>query len=127
METRTRPREIYEPIKKALDNGLDCALLLCYKNTIKSPLFGLISPVGLSGGVKTLILIANDSKHVFNASNCGDNCAKWILEIAKQKDITINFRHIMNFGNRKFHAKILNTGDIVKDMDELLHVAYKFV
>ena len=33
----------------------------------------------------------------------------------------------MNFGNRKFHAKILNTGDIVKDMDELLHVAYKFV
>ena len=127
IETRTRPREIYEPIKKALDNGLDCALLLCYKNTIKSPLFGLISPVGLSGGVKTLILIANDSKHVFNASNCGDNCAKWILEIAKQKDITINFRHIMNFGNRKFHAKILNTGDIVKDMDELLHVAYKFV
>lgn len=97
------------------------------KNTIKSPLFGLISPVGLSGGVKTLILIANDSKHVFNASNYGDNCAKWILEIAKQKDITINFRHIMNFGNRKFHAKILNTGDIVKDMDELLHVAYKFV
>lgn len=36
IETRTRPREIYEPINKALDNGLDCALLLCYKNTIKS-------------------------------------------------------------------------------------------
>ena len=36
IETRTRPREIYEPINKALDNGLDSALLLCYKNTIKS-------------------------------------------------------------------------------------------
>ena len=64
--------------------------------TIKSPVFGLISPVKLSGGVKTLILIANDSKYVFNASNCGDNCARWILEIAKHKDITINLRHIMD-------------------------------
>lgn len=36
IETRTRPREIYEPIRKALKSGLDCALLLCYKNTIKS-------------------------------------------------------------------------------------------
>ena len=35
--------------------------------TIKSPVFGLISPVKLSGGVKTLILIANDPKYVFNA------------------------------------------------------------
>ena len=36
IETRTRPCEICEPIRKALNDGLDCALLLCYKNTIKS-------------------------------------------------------------------------------------------
>lgn len=36
LETRTRPCEICEPIWEALDNGLDSALLLCYKNTIKS-------------------------------------------------------------------------------------------
>lgn len=38
IETRTRPAEYREPITKLLEeeNGLDKALLLCYKNTIKS-------------------------------------------------------------------------------------------
>ena len=30
---------------------------------------------------------------IFNASTCGDNCAKWILEIGRIKDVTINLRH----------------------------------
>ena len=36
IETRTRPSEIYLPIREALNTSLDSALLLCYKNTIKS-------------------------------------------------------------------------------------------
>lgn len=38
MESRTRPNELIEPLKKVLkeDQGLDKALLICYKNTIKS-------------------------------------------------------------------------------------------
>lgn len=38
IEERTRPCEICEPIKNALkeENGLDKALFICYKNTIKS-------------------------------------------------------------------------------------------
>lgn len=39
MEERTRPKEIYEPLKNAVynfPNGLDRALFMCYKNTIKS-------------------------------------------------------------------------------------------
>ena len=37
MEECTRPKEYYEPLKKALeDGGIDEALLVCYKNTIKS-------------------------------------------------------------------------------------------
>ena len=38
IETRTRPIEYREPITKLLneENGLDKAMLLCYKNTIKS-------------------------------------------------------------------------------------------
>ncbi len=96
-------------------------------NAIKSPVLGIISPVGLSGGVKTLILIANDKKHIFNASTCGDNCAKWILKIAEDRDVTINLRHIMDFGKKKFKIKVLNTNEIVTNMEELLHSAYKFV
>ena len=36
IENRTRPCEISTPIKDALKKSLDAALLLCYKNTIKS-------------------------------------------------------------------------------------------
>lgn len=95
---------------------------------IESPVLGPISPKELSGGVKTLILMAFDENdRVFNASVCGDNCAKWILQIAKQKDLTINLRHIMDFGEEPFAAKILNTGEVVHDMLAFIRIAAKYV
>ena len=44
---------------------------------INSPVLGQIPPERLSGGVKTLLLILNEPDRIFNASTCGDNCAKW--------------------------------------------------
>ena len=84
---------------------------------IESPVLGPISVKEISGGVKTLMLLAFDqSGRVFNASACGDNCAKWILKIGREKDLTINLRHLMDFGNNEFELKILNTGDMVYNM-----------
>lgn len=94
---------------------------------IKSPVLGIIPPTSLSGGVKTLLLIKNCPDKVFNASTCGDNCAKFILELAKEKDITINLRHIMDFGTGKFTATIMNDGTVVNNMQEMLSAAAKYV
>ena len=95
---------------------------------IESPVLGPISVKEISGGVKTLILMAfDDSGRVFNASACGNNCAKWILEIGKRKDMTINLRHIMNFGKEPFEIKILNNGEMVHDLDRFIAVAAKYV
>ena len=95
---------------------------------IESPVLGPISPKELSGGVKTLILMALDDKEqIFNASACGDNCAKWILKISRMKNLTINLRHIMDFGEEPMKAKILNTGDMVHNMQEFIGIAGKFV
>lgn len=94
---------------------------------IKSPVLGMIPPTDLSGGAKTLLLIKNCPDIVFNASTCGDNCAKFILELAKSNDITINLRHIMNFGKNRFSAKILNDGSVVNNMEEMLSVAARYV
>ena len=55
---------------------------------IDSPLLGKIPPTKLSGGVKTLILVRFEPEKVFNASTCGDNCAKWLLKIAEKEDRT---------------------------------------
>ena len=95
---------------------------------IESPVLGPISVKEISGGVKTLILLAFDrSGKIFNASACGDNCAKWILKIGKEKDRTINLRHLMDFGNNDFEIKILNTGDTVHNMEEFVRIAGNYV
>ncbi|MDO5552097.1 MAG: DUF4869 domain-containing protein [Lachnospiraceae bacterium] len=90
---------------------------------IDSPVLGGISPRELSGGVKTLILMNQVPDKIFNASACGDNCAKWILRIGESKDITINLRHLMDFGDGEFALKILNTDQIVHNMKELVPIA----
>ena len=94
---------------------------------IDSPVMGVIAPVSLSGGVKTLILIDMVPDKIFNASNCGDNCAAWLLRLGKEKDITINLRHLMDFGDGDFQIQILNTGEVVHSMEELVPVAGRYV
>ncbi len=95
---------------------------------IESPVLGPISVKEISGGVKTLILMAFDtSGKVFNASVCGDNCARWILKLGQEKDLTINLRHIMNFGDESFEIKILNTQETVHDMKQFVLAAGSYV
>ncbi|MBQ9015774.1 MAG: DUF4869 domain-containing protein [Firmicutes bacterium] len=86
---------------------------------IDSPFLGAIPAERLSGGVKTLILMAFDSEHVFNASACGDNCAPWILKIARDKDLTIRLGYLMDFGNEELDIEIENLGKKVSSMKEL--------
>lgn len=43
------------------------------------------------------------------------------------KELTINLRHIMNFGKDAFEAKILNTGQVVHNMKEFVEIAGEYV
>ena len=86
---------------------------------IDSPFLGAIPTERLSGGVKTLILMNNDSDHIFNASACGDNCAPWILKIGQEKDLTIRLGYLMDFGKGSFDIEIANLHQIVHSMREL--------
>ena len=56
---------------------------------IMSDVLGPIPPERLSGGLQTLICIYNKPELMFNATSCGENCAKWLLEMGKDKDISI--------------------------------------
>lgn len=96
-------------------------------NLIESPVLGLIPPTQLSGGVKTLILIYKDSGRIFNASKCGDNCAKWLLKMAEKKKVEINLRHLMDFGDGTFKIRIQNNGTIAHNMRELVTLAGEYV
>lgn len=113
---------IMDDLSKEMIRDVDRSVVIGPR-IIDSPVLGGISPRELSGGVKTLIAIYKVPEKIFNASACGDNCAKWILKIGEMQDVTINLRHLMEFGEGEFTAKILNTNQIVHNMDELLPIA----
>lgn len=94
---------------------------------IESPVLVPISIKEISGGVKTLILMAFDqSGRIFNASACGDNCVKWIVELGRKKDLTINLHHVMDFSSvPEFEAVMLNTGMVVHSYGEYLEEAIR--
>ena len=99
------------------------------RNLIESKALGKIPPTMLSGGVKTLLLIYNVPDKIFNASTCGNNCASWLLRIARNReksdgsDITVNLRHLMDFGKGTFSIRVLNSGAVVHNMVELIYEA----
>jgi hypothetical protein len=117
---------IVDPRVKEMIRDVDHSEVM-YSGVIDSPVLGKIPPVGLSGGVKTLILVLFEPTKIFNASTCGDNCAKWLLKIAEKEDRTINLRHIMDFGEEPFEIEVLNTGDIVHSMTEFVDIAIDYV
>ena len=117
---------IVDPFVKKMIQDVDQSTVLD-SGVIDSPVLGMIPPTGLSGGVKTLILVKFDKDKIFNASTCGDNCAKWLLKIAESEDRTVNLHHLMDFGEGRFTARILNTDQIVHSMEELVSIAGEYV
>ena len=95
-------------------------------NSINSPVFGVMPPTKLSGGAKTLMLIYNNPDMIFNASTCGDNCARWITKFSKEKDFIINLHHVMKFSNKEFQAYIVNDGTTAHSLDELYVAENKY-
>lgn len=102
----------------------------CYKGgqLILSEMYGPIPPERLSGGLKTLICIYKRPDLMFNATSCGENCAKWLLEIGRRIDISVNLRYYMPFDNcGDFKVKIINEDKIIDNIDNYIHIALKYV
>lgn len=117
---------ITDPFAREMILDVDKSVVLD-NSVIDSPTLGKIPPVSLSGGVKTLILIHNVKDKIFNASTCGDDCAKWILRMAEKEEVTINLRNLMDFGQGEFEINILNTNQVVHNMEELIPIAGRYV
>ena len=113
---------ITDELSKEMIRDVDRSIVIGPR-VIDSPVLVGISPRELSGGVKTLMNIYKVPEKIFNASACGDNCAKWIRKSGEMQDVTINLRHLMDFGEEEFVIKILNTDQIVHNMRELLPIA----
>ena len=120
------PEWLNDPVVKEMILDVDNSVVLS-SGAVDSPVMGIIPPPSLSGGVKTLILILKEPEKVFNASNCGDNCAGWLLRMGNERDVIINLRHIMDFGDEAFEIYVMNDHVVVTDMMELLKTAGRYV
>jgi len=95
---------------------------------IQSDVLGPIPPERLSGGLQTLIAIYKRPDIMFNATSCGENCAKWLVEIGKVEDVSVNLRYFMPFDAcEPFEIRIVNEDKIVTDMQEYIHIAIKYI
>ena len=107
---------IEDPFVKEMIQDVDSSTAIS-AHIIESPILGPITPKELSGGVKVLILMLKDDSFVYNLTNCGNNCAKWVLKIAEQKDLTVYLQYMIRFEG-EFEIQIMNTGKIVHNRKE---------
>lgn len=78
---------------------------------IQSTILGPIAPERLSGGLKTLISIYERPDLIFDATSCGNNCAKWLVEIGRNMDVTVNLNYLMSFENIPNFTAIIDNID----------------
>ncbi len=97
-------------------------------DVIQNEIFGTFTSNELSAGVKTLLLIKNFPNKIFNISNCGDNCAKYILELVSDRDIKVTLHHAMDFGEN-FAIKVINDRRrrVITDPKEYILLAHKYL
>ena len=101
-------------VKSMMQDVCGAIVLPCGVIDIKD--YGKVVPTQLSAGVKALILMLKTDRIVY-ATACGDNCAKWIIEIAKKKDVTICLQHYMEF-EEDFVAVCLDNNKEIHSVDD---------
>lgn len=101
-------------VKDMMQDVCGATVLPCGVIDIKD--YGKVAPTQLSAGVKALILMLKTDRVVY-ATACVDNCAKWIIEIAKKKDVTICLQHYMEF-EEDFVAVCLDNNKEIHSVDD---------
>ena len=122
-----RPEWLKEPFVQQMIEGVDHSRYVDGL-VIDSPVLGPIPPERLSGGLKTLIMIYECPDLVFDATSCGDNCAKWLLEIGNRKDVLVNLNYLMPFEKYEpFQIYIENAKKLVTNYRDFLFTAAEYL
>lgn len=63
-----------------------------------------------------------------SCSSCGANCAKWLLEIGKKKDVTVNLNYLMRFPDSDIlEVFIKNENRLITSSEDYVLTAVKYV
>ncbi|MDR1643148.1 MAG: DUF4869 domain-containing protein [Clostridiales bacterium] len=91
-----------------------------------------MSPLGLSGGVKALIMLYKEPNVLLDGNAMGDNCGPWLVEIGKRVDCYITLGYDIGFcddiySKSPFQCKIINLDKITETFEEYYDLWYEFV
>ena len=112
FETNYEDDWFNDPLVKEIVKDVDKSEVISPRKIV-SPVLGDITPLELSRGVKTLILMYKEPENEFWATLCGDNCAKWIKKFGDEMDLTISLTHFMDFGDDdEFLCRDAETGEV---------------
>ena len=124
------PEWLDDPFVREILKDVDHCVVEPY-GRLQHEFLGSFSVDGLSGGTKSLLLayfLNGDDASIIDASNCGDNCAKWLLKISKMKDITVTLCNIMAFPlDEDFECVILNNSERVTDVHDYSRIAVYYL
>ena len=93
FDTSYEPEWFDDEFVRKIIKDIDNTTVVSGINLYNEVLLG-ISPESLSSGSKALIILFEED-YIVNGDRLGDNCIELLLEIAKQKDITITTSHIL--------------------------------
>lgn len=108
-----------DPFVREIVQGIDRSTIVQGEFMV-SPIFGGTSVDKLSGGCKAVIAMYVQDEFPVWATLCGDNCAKYIVEVGKRKDTHIVLSHYMNFPE-DFEAVFVDSGVKTTTVLDFLH------
>ena len=111
-------RFIQGPVEQQIIADIDKGRVLG-SGAIDFPIFGVMSPDKLSGTSKTLILANNEPEVYVNGDFVGNNGLKWLIHLAKTKDIFVRAGHILEF-YQDFQAHIINDDSYISTWYEFI-------
>lgn len=114
-----------DPLVKLMIEDIDKSKVLSQR-CIQSPILGQISPDYLSGGVKTLIMLLKEPNYHVDLMVCGNNCTKWIKEVAKHQDLHLAIS-TYDLDYPDIVMECLNDGDIIDSEKKWWDKVYKYV
>lgn len=98
------------------------------KQCINSPVLGQIPPERLSGGVKALICLYKCELAYIDLIVCGENCEKWIKDIAELRDITVGMSgYDLSFEKCGISGVCLNDKSIINNYHDYISKMCAFV
>lgn len=102
-----KPEWFEDPFVKKFLKVVDNSTVL-FEEALKDYKGRGISTDKISTGCKTLCCIYNDKEnHIFYGSSLGDNCLPFLIEMAKERDITIMLEHYADFPPEAFEEKVI--------------------